>query len=173
VTTASHRRALGQHFLRDAGIARRIVEIAGLTPRDLCVEIGPGEGALTFLLAERAGRLLALEVDEKLVEGLCARLASLAHVEVRLADARRFDYSTLPALRPSPESRVVIVGNLPYSVSKPILERLVAARTLSLKVKQAHYVVDNSGTREETERRVREVYQALLADLKAYQAAPA
>ena len=129
MTTAGHRRALGQHFLRDAGIARRIVEIVGLTPRDLCVEIGPGEGALTFLLAERAGRLLALEVDEKLVEGLCARLASLAHVEVRLADARRFDYSTLPALRPSPEGRVVIVGNLPYSVSKPILERLVAART--------------------------------------------
>ena len=127
--TTGRRRALGQHFLRDAGITRRIVEFAGLTPQDLCVEIGPGEGVLTFLLAERAGRLLALEVDEKLVEGLRARLASLAHVEVRLADARRFDYASLPALRPSPEGRVVIVGNLPYSVSKPILERLVAART--------------------------------------------
>jgi 16S rRNA (adenine1518-N6/adenine1519-N6)-dimethyltransferase len=129
VTTAGRRRALGQHFLRDAGIAQRIVEIAGLTPADLCVEIGPGEGVLTFLLAERAGRLLALEVDEKLVEGLRVRLAALPHVEVRQADARSFDYSTLPALRPSPEGRVVIVGNLPYSVSKPILERLVAART--------------------------------------------
>lgn len=129
MTTAGRRRALGQHFLRDAGIARRIVEIAGLTPADLCVEIGPGEGVLTFLLAERAGRLLALEVDEKLVEGLRVRLAALPHVEVRQADARSFDYSTLPALRPSPEGRVVIVGNLPYSVSKPILERLVAART--------------------------------------------
>lgn len=127
--TTGRRRALGQHFLRDAGITRRIVEFAGLTPQDLCVEIGPGEGVLTFLLAERAGRLLALEVDEKLVEGLRARLASLAHVEVRLADARRFDYASLPALRPSPEGRVVIVGNLPYSVSKPILERLVAARS--------------------------------------------
>ena len=129
MTTAGRRRALGQHFLRDAGIARRIVEIAGLTPADLCVEIGPGEGVLTFLLAERGGRLLALEVDEKLVEGLRSRLAALPHVEVRLADARSFDYSTLTALRPSPEGRVVIVGNLPYSVSKPILERLVAART--------------------------------------------
>ncbi len=129
MTTAGRRRALGQHFLRDAGIARRIVEIAGLTPADLCVEIGPGEGVLTFLLAERAGRLLALEVDEKLVEGLRSRLAALPHVEVRQADARRFDYAALPTLRPSPEGRVVIVGNLPYSVSKPILERLVAART--------------------------------------------
>ncbi|MBI3028774.1 MAG: ribosomal RNA small subunit methyltransferase A [Candidatus Rokubacteria bacterium] len=129
MTTVGRRRALGQHFLRDAGIARRVVEIAGLTSQDLCVEIGPGEGALTFLLAERAGRLLALEVDEQLVHGLRARLAALTHVEVRLADARRFDYSTLPALRPAPEGRVVVVGNLPYSVSKPILERLVAART--------------------------------------------
>ena len=127
--TTGRRRALGQHFLRDARIAEAIVELAGLTPQDLCVEIGPGEGVLTFLLAARAGRLLALEVDEKLVDGLRARLASLAHVEVRLADARRFDYATLPSLRPSPEGRVVIVGNLPYSVSKPILERLVAART--------------------------------------------
>ncbi|MBI2154293.1 MAG: ribosomal RNA small subunit methyltransferase A [Candidatus Rokubacteria bacterium] len=129
MTTAGRRRALGQHFLRDAGIARRIVETAGLSLGDLCVEIGPGEGVLTFLLAERAGRLLALEVDEKLVEGLRSRLAALPHVEVRLADARSFDYSTLPAFRPSPEGRAVIVGNLPYSASKPILERLVAART--------------------------------------------
>jgi 16S rRNA (adenine1518-N6/adenine1519-N6)-dimethyltransferase len=53
---------------------------------------------------------------------------SLSHVEVREADARRFDYRTLPALKPSPEGRVVVVGNLPYSVSKPILERLVEAR---------------------------------------------
>lgn len=127
--TTGRRRALGQHFLRDAGIARRIIEIAGLTPRDLCVEIGPGEGALTFLLAERAGRLLALEVDEKLIEGLRLRLAALAHVEVRQADARSFDYASLPALKPSLAGRVVVVGNLPYSVSKPILERLVAART--------------------------------------------
>ncbi len=127
--TTGRRRALGQHFLRDARIAEAIVQLARLTPQDLCVEIGPGEGVLTFLLAARAGRLLALEVDEKLVEGLRARFASLAHVEVRLADARRFDYATLPALRPSPGGRVVIVGNLPYSVSKPILERLVAART--------------------------------------------
>ncbi len=127
--TTTRRRALGQHFLRDDLITRRIVEIAGLTPADLCVEIGPGQGALTFLLAERAGRLLALELDERLVEGLRSRLSPLAHVEVRLADARSFDYSTLPALRPSPQGRVVVVGNLPYSVSKPILERLVAART--------------------------------------------
>jgi 16S rRNA (adenine1518-N6/adenine1519-N6)-dimethyltransferase len=129
VTATGRRRALGQHFLRDSAIARTIAELARLTPDDLCVEIGPGEGALTFLLAERAGRLLALEIDEALLARLRPRLASFAHVVLRQADARRFDYSTLPALRPSAGGRVVVVGNLPYSASKPILERLVEART--------------------------------------------
>lgn len=127
MTTTGRRRALGQHFLRDARIAQAIVEMARLTRADLCVEIGPGEGALTLLLAERAGRLLALEVDDALIVRLRPRLA--LHAEVRYADARSFDYSTLPGLRPSPQGRVVVVGNLPYSVSKPILARLVQART--------------------------------------------
>ena len=93
------------------------------------MEIGPGEGALTELLAEQAGRLLALEIDEALIAALRPRLARFEHVELRDADARRFDFSALPALRPSTAGRVVVVGNLPFSVSKPILERLVAART--------------------------------------------
>ena len=128
MTTTGRRRALGQHFLRDSRIARAIVEEAGLTGQDLCVEIGPGEGALTFLLAERAGRFLALEIDEALVAALQPRLASIPHAEIRRADARRFDYSVLPALRPSPGGRVVVVGNLPYSSAKLILGRLVEAR---------------------------------------------
>jgi len=122
------RRRLGQHFLRDPRVAGAIVEQAHLRKADLCVEIGAGEGVLTGLLAERAGRLLALEVDDALVAKLRPRLASSPHAEVRHADARSFDYSILPALKPSPAGRVVVVGNLPYSASKPILEHLVEAR---------------------------------------------
>ncbi len=128
MTTTGRRRALGQHFLRDPRIARAIADEAGLTRADLCLEIGPGEGALTFLLAERAGRLLAIEVDEALVTRLQARVGPDPRVEVCRADARRFDYSTLPLLRPSPAGRVVVVGNLPYSAAKPILQRLLEAR---------------------------------------------
>ncbi len=124
------RRRLGQHFLRDPRIAQSIVELAHLSKADLCVEIGAGEGALTGLLAERAGRLLALEVDDALVAKLRPRLALSPHVEVHHADARRFDYSILPRLKPLPAGRVVVVGNLPYSASKSILERLVEARAL-------------------------------------------
>jgi 16S rRNA (adenine1518-N6/adenine1519-N6)-dimethyltransferase len=117
----SKRRALGQHFLRDQGIARAIVDLVAPTGADLVVEIGPGEGALTGLLAARAGRLIALEVDA----ALAARLR-LAHpaVEILEADARAWEYAALT--RP-PGGRVLVVGNLPYSVGKPILAALVDA----------------------------------------------
>lgn len=121
----SRRRALGQHFLRDAGIARAIVDLVAPTPRDRVVEIGPGEGALTHELARRAGQVTALEVDRELAARLRAR-PDLAGVEVLDADARTWDYGML--VRPD-GARVLVVGNLPYSVGKPILEALVTART--------------------------------------------
>jgi len=117
------RRALGQHFLRDARIARAIVDLVAPTPADLAVEIGPGEGALTGELARRAGRVLALEVDRVLIERLRRRLPA---VEVLEADARSWEYGALA--RPA-GGRVLVVGNLPYSVGKPILQSLVEART--------------------------------------------
>jgi 16S rRNA (adenine1518-N6/adenine1519-N6)-dimethyltransferase len=117
------RRALGQHFLRDAGTARAIVDLVAPTARDLVVEIGPGEGALTGELARRAGRLIALEIDPALAADLRTRFPG---VEIQEADARSWDYR---ALRAPAGGRVLVVGNLPYSVSKPILQSLVTART--------------------------------------------
>jgi 16S rRNA (adenine1518-N6/adenine1519-N6)-dimethyltransferase len=101
------------------------VGLARPSARDLVVEIGPGRGALTEALAARAGRLLALEIDGDLVTTLQARFAQAPHVEIRQADARRFDADGLRALVPDPDGRVVVVGNLPYSVGKPILAALV------------------------------------------------
>ena len=120
-------RALGQHFLRDDAFSERIVSLVAPTPRDLVLEIGPGQGALTGHLARAAGRLLAIEVDAGLAATLMERFADAPHVEIRMADARSFDYSGLPALKPDPSGRVLIVGNLPYSVGKPILMALVEA----------------------------------------------
>ena len=125
--TRGRTRALGQHFLRDRSVVDRIVDLVAPTARDLIVEIGPGRGALTETLAARAGRLLTLEVDAELAATLQARFAGSAHVEVRQADARQFDYRTLRALAPDPGGRVLVVGNLPYSVGKPILAALVEA----------------------------------------------
>jgi len=122
--SASRRRALGQHFLADLGVARRIVEAVGATVDDVVCEIGAGPGALTGLLADCAGRVVALEIDP----ALHARLGARSNLDRRLADARHFAYDTLRALRPAPAGRVLVVGNLPYSVSKPILQRLFEAR---------------------------------------------
>ena len=126
-STRGRTRALGQHFLRDRSVVDRIVDLVGPTARDLVVEIGPGRGALTETLAARAGRLLTLEIDAELAANLQARFAASSHVEVRQADARQFDYRTLRALAPDPIGRVLVVGNLPYSVGKPILAALVEA----------------------------------------------
>ena len=104
----SRRQALGQHFLRDAGIAHAIVDLVAPTARDRVVEIGPGEGALTAELARRAGQVTALEVDRELAARLRAR--QLDRLEVLDADARTWDYGTLA--RPD-GGRVLVVGNLP------------------------------------------------------------
>jgi len=85
----SKRHALGQHFLRDPAIAREIVDLVAPTDKDLVVEVGPGEGALTAELARRAGRVIALEVDRDLAARLRSR--GLAGLEVLDADARTWD----------------------------------------------------------------------------------
>src|SRR5207244_8928587 len=121
VVRATKRRALGQHFLRDAGIARAIVDLVAPTAADLVVEIGPGEGALTGELARRAGRVLALEVDRGLVERVRAAFPA---VEVLAADARAWDWTSLA--RPA-GGRALVVGNLPYSVGTTILTALTRA----------------------------------------------
>jgi 16S rRNA (adenine1518-N6/adenine1519-N6)-dimethyltransferase len=120
-------RALGQHFLRDDAVAERIIGEVRPTDQDLVIEIGPGLGALTSRLARAAGRLLALEVDEVMAAALVERFADAPHVEVFVADARSFNYTGLSALKPDPAGRVLVVGNLPYSVSKPILQALCEA----------------------------------------------
>ncbi len=120
---STKRRALGQHFLRDAGVARAIVDLLAPRAHDLVVEIGPGEGALTAELARTPARLVALEIDAALVPRLRQRFP---RADILEADARVWDYGALAA---PPGGRVLVAGNLPYSVSKPILTALVAART--------------------------------------------
>ena len=120
-------RALGQHFLRDDTIAERIVGLVAPTSSDLVVEIGPGRGALTGHLATRSGRLAALEIDSSFAAMLRERFASSPHVEIVPTDARHFDYARIRAQAADPGGRMLVVGNLPYSVSKPILAALLAA----------------------------------------------
>jgi len=115
------RRALGQHFLRDAGIAAPS-SISSPHQWRRRRRDRPRPGALTAELARRAGRVIALEVDRALAAELRERLPD---VEVLDADART--WTTARSLPPA-GGRVLVVGNLPYSVSKPIVAALVGAR---------------------------------------------
>lgn len=147
----SRRRALGQHFLADAAVAARIAEAVGATADDLVCEIGAGQGALTGRLAARAGRVVALELDPALHARLAAGAGRWPTLEVHLADARTFAYEALRARRPAPAGRLLVVGNLPYSASKPILHRLWEARaaidaaTLMLQREVAERLVASPG----------------------------
>jgi len=115
------RKRLGQHFLADAQIARRIVDLAALQPMDRAVEIGPGLGALSDLLVERVGALWLVEVDSDLAERLRSRYAALPHVHVVEADALAVDFAALLG----PGAPAVVVANLPYNVATPVLAALL------------------------------------------------
>lgn len=119
------RRRFSQNFLHDPQVVQRIV--AAIAPADdqHLVEIGPGHGALTGLLAQRAGRLDLVEIDRDLAAELRLRFADAPHVTLHEADALRFDLATLTG-----QSRALrVVGNLPYNISTPLLFHLLAQRT--------------------------------------------
>ena len=113
----SRRRRLGQHFLQHAWVERLVARIAP-APDDTFVEIGAGHGALTLALGERAARVTAVEIDERLASELALRVP--ASVAVVCGDFLRLDPGRLPL---GPAARVA--GNLPYSVAAPILLRLL------------------------------------------------
>ncbi|GAW49021.1 MULTISPECIES: 16S rRNA (adenine(1518)-N(6)/adenine(1519)-N(6))-dimethyltransferase RsmA [unclassified Nocardioides] len=114
----------GQNFVIDANTCRRIVRESGITPGDVVVEVGPGLGSLTLALLEVAGRVIAIELDEKLATRLPETIATYAphqadRFEVVLADAMRID--AVPGPPPT-----ALVANLPYNVSVPVLLHLLA-----------------------------------------------
>ena len=113
--SSSHRprKRFGQHFLHDPRVLARIVDAIAPQPGDVLVEIGPGEGALTRPLLERAQALHAIEVDRD----LAARLGELPGLTLHEGDALAFDFARLPA-------GMRLVGNLPYNISTPLLFQL-------------------------------------------------
>jgi len=113
------RKDLGQHFLVDPNLVRRIVAVAGVGPGDRVLEIGAGAGTLTRGLAAAGARVLAYEVDPRLRPVLEAALAGVAGVEVLYEDASGLDPSRLE------EGPWVLVANLPYHVGTPLLLRLL------------------------------------------------
>ena len=118
------RKRWGQHFLIRPETARRIVEASRVGPDDTAFEVGPGEGALTRPLAERAGRLLAVEIDPLRVEALERELADLGNLRLLRGDVLDRSFTAwLGDAGWAPPG--VLVSNLPYNAATPILLRSV------------------------------------------------
>ena len=129
---AARKAPLGQNFLDDPSAAEKIVEALGDVSQTVAVEIGPGKGALTHILARRAGRLIAIELDRMLATQLRFNYSRQPHVEIIEADVLKLDFRTvlnrtigpLNDLRPLKPARARVVGNLPYYITSDILLRL-------------------------------------------------
>jgi 16S rRNA (adenine1518-N6/adenine1519-N6)-dimethyltransferase len=115
---------LGQHFLRDQRTITRIIEALNPKADETIIEIGPGTGALTATLVERAGRVVAVEFDNKLGPLLSERFAEAANFRLVMADALTTDFCA--AILPASSAR--LVANLPYNISTAILQRLISQR---------------------------------------------
>ena len=124
------RKRLGQCFLCDLNIMEKIVGIAGVRDTDTVVEIGSGIGVLTAMIARTARRVVALEVDNRLVEVLREELGDFGNVEIVHTDVLQFDFSSV-CTDPMPErrkDRIKVIGNVPYNLSSQIVLRLLEYR---------------------------------------------
>ncbi len=137
---------LGQHFLIDPNIVRKILHEAAIRPEETVFEIGPGRGVLTEPLCGVASQVIAVEIDKK----LAAYLSSTCHpsnLDLRTGDALEFDYDTLP-------QGTVVVANLPYYISTPLLFKLLEHRfrisrmVLMLQLEVAKRLAAKPGSRD-------------------------
>jgi 16S rRNA (adenine1518-N6/adenine1519-N6)-dimethyltransferase len=117
------RKALGQNFLRDANIARKIVEAIAPGADDTILEIGPGEGAITLLLARQVKRLIAVELDRRALLHLRSMLVGTP-AEVIEGDILDLEFAPLAARY----GRLRVAGNIPYNITSPILFRILDQR---------------------------------------------
>ena len=119
-------RSRGQHFLNDSSIARRIVEAAGVERHTPVLEIGPGAGALTRHLVARAGQVTAVEIDTELARVLQKAYGRYDNLTILNRDVLDLDLSGL--MEAYGDTGFVLVANLPYGITGPVLDRLIAHR---------------------------------------------
>ena len=124
----SRRKALGQHFLTSRTLLRKIVKTINPQPEDLVIEIGPGKGVLTSPLARRAGKVIAIEKDSSLIPGL--KRKNIPRLLIIEKDVLRVDFQKLLEKEKDPLKQVKLVGNLPYSISSPLLFKILQAKEL-------------------------------------------
>ncbi|HHW95017.1 MAG TPA: 16S rRNA (adenine(1518)-N(6)/adenine(1519)-N(6))-dimethyltransferase RsmA [Mogibacterium sp.] len=120
-------KSLGQNFLIDEEVIEAIIDGAGVTRDSLIIEIGPGTGALTCPLAEKAGKVVAIELDERMISPLKVKTFSYGNVEIINEDILNVDLNELieEELKTGSLRDVRVVGNLPYYITTPIIMKLL------------------------------------------------
>ncbi len=140
------KKRFGQHFLYDPIILSRIIQVAHVTPEDTVVEIGPGPGRLTKMLADHVKKVIAIEVDHELYERLNRELSGYKNIELTRGDALEYPYETLHEFK--------VVANIPYYITTPILFTLFKHRqylkslTMSVQKEVAERIAARSGGKE-------------------------
>ncbi|MFP3910499.1 MAG: 16S rRNA (adenine(1518)-N(6)/adenine(1519)-N(6))-dimethyltransferase RsmA [Desulfobacteraceae bacterium] len=120
------KKGLGQHFLVDHGVVDAMLTLAGFGPQDTVLEVGPGQGVLTLPLARRVGAVIAVEKDAGLIRPLKDRLfrKSIFNVTLLHQDILSFDLEQTPGTW----EKLHIMGNLPYNISTPFMDKLIRSR---------------------------------------------
>ena len=119
------KKSFGQNFLTDTNILQKIVDTAEIDDRVNVIEIGPGIGALTEFLAERAAQVMAFEIDHRLVPILADTLRDFDNVTVVNEDILKVDLAQHIQNFKNPELPIKVVANLPYYITTPILMHLI------------------------------------------------
>lgn len=140
------KRRLGQHFLFDPSILKRIIDVAGINPDDTVVEIGPGHGRLTRMLSHVASKVIAIEIDISLYNRLKEELKGIDNILLIHGDALRFHYDELGPFK--------VVANIPYYITTPIIFKLLEHRenlismTLTVQKEVAQRIVAVPGKKD-------------------------
>lgn len=127
------RKRFGQHFLHDRNIIERILHAIDPQPGQNLLEIGPGQGALTYPLLQRCDKLIAIELDRDLVPILEQHAAGLGQLEVINADILKFELKSIAT-----REKFRLVGNLPYNISTPLMFHLLESSRL---IEDMHFMV--------------------------------
>src|SRR5438132_1137077 len=118
------KKRFGQHFLSDANILRRIVDAAEIARDEAAIEVGPGLGSLTAVLAERAARVVAVEIDRDLIDALVQRFSDTPNVTIVEADVLEHTPGELLELGVA-SPPYVVVANLPYNIAAAVLRHFL------------------------------------------------
>jgi 16S rRNA (adenine1518-N6/adenine1519-N6)-dimethyltransferase len=126
------KKKLGQHFLQDANIARKIIELASLTAGEPVFEIGPGNGFLTAFLLQASARVMAIETDADLLPGLRDRFATGCEHKLNLVhgDVLKLDLERKFGDIVHRHGKICVVANIPYQITTPIIFMLIRHRHL-------------------------------------------